>query len=199
MVSAGGSSLNVVAGIAASGAPVDVGFVGVRGRREPPGSDLGGWFRRWGIDDSLVEEVEGPPGLCLSITQGMERTLLTTPGVNDRLGHWIRHHRGPLTEAIGRARIVHLTSLAGLDDLTPLIDLLDDALPLGGPDPRPDPGSPATRGPSGPLPTDRPKPTSCWLDRDNSWSTGGSSVNSSAVGRNRTPCSTGGPDSTWWW
>ncbi|MEM9566008.1 MAG: PfkB family carbohydrate kinase [Actinomycetota bacterium] len=135
IASPGGSALNVVAGVAASGAPVTVGHVGVRGRRPPaPGIelDLGAWFGRLGIDDRLVGSVDGPPGVCLAITRGTERTLLTTGGANDRLGRWLAERHEDVVDHLRAARIVHVTSLAGLDDLDPLLAVLDEIRRPGG-------------------------------------------------------------------
>lgn len=124
-ISAGGSSLNVMAAVAGTGAPVTVGQVGVCGTDGPAGFSLPHWFDRSGIDATEVHLAPGPPGLCLAITYDGERTLLTTGGVNDRLGHLVRDRGDELVDHLGRARIVHLTSVTGLDDLEPLIDLLD--------------------------------------------------------------------------
>lgn len=123
-MSAGGSSLNVMAAVAGTRAPVTVGQVGVCGTDGPPGFSLPEWFARSGIDASEVDLVPGPPGLCLAITTDGERTMLTTGGVNDQLGRFIRERGDELVDHLGRARIVHVTSLAGLDDLGPLIGLL---------------------------------------------------------------------------
>lgn len=124
-ISAGGSSLNVMAAVAGTGAPVTVGQVGVCGIDGPASFSLPDWFARSGIDTTEVDLVPGPPGLCLAITCEGERTLLTTGGVNAQLGRFIRERGTELVDHLGRARIVHATSLAGLDDLAPLIDLLD--------------------------------------------------------------------------
>ncbi len=124
-ISAGGSSLNVMAAVAGTGAPVTVGQVGVCGTDGPPGFSLPEWLARSGIDATEVDQVPGPPGLCLAITTDGQRTMLTTGGVNEQLGRFIRERGDELADHLGRARIVHVTSLAGLDDLGPLIDLLD--------------------------------------------------------------------------
>ncbi len=129
VASPGGSALNVVSGVAATGVPVSVDHVGVRGLRPPaPGIDLdlGAWLDRLGIDHRLVGAVDGPPGVCLAITRGVERTLLTTGGVNDRLGRWLDERHDDIVDRLRGARIVHVTSLAGLDDLDPLLAVLDE-------------------------------------------------------------------------
>ncbi|MEL6985379.1 MAG: carbohydrate kinase family protein, partial [Actinomycetota bacterium] len=59
------------------------------------------------------------------ITRDGQRTLLTTAGVNDRLGRLFRDRADGLVNYLGRSRIVHVTSLAGLVDLDPLVDVLD--------------------------------------------------------------------------
>jgi len=124
-VSAGGSSLNVMAAVAGTGAPVTVGQVGVCGTDGPAGFSFPEWFAHSGIDATMVDRVPGPPGLCLAITTDGQRTMLTTGGVNDQLGRFIQERGDELVDHLRRARIVHVTSLAGLDDLGPVIELLD--------------------------------------------------------------------------
>lgn len=123
-ISAGGSALNVMAAVAGAQASIPVGHVGVCGTDGPAGFSLAHWFDRWGIDTTHVDTAAGPPGLCLAITRNGERTLLTTGGVNDRLGLLFRDRGDALVEYLGRSRIVHVTSLAGLDDLEPLVEVL---------------------------------------------------------------------------
>jgi sugar/nucleoside kinase (ribokinase family) len=126
VVSPGGSAVNVVAGVAATGAPLSVGCVGVLGTDGPPGLSFPDWFDGLGIDTSFVDVVEGPPGLCLSITRGLERTLLTTGGVNGDLGRLLTERRGELVEYLLASGVVHVTSLTGLDDLGPLVSILTE-------------------------------------------------------------------------
>ena len=127
VVGAGGSALNVcaVAVAAAVRAPISVGHIGVCGLDGPSGFSLPAWFRRLGIDTSHVETVAGPPGLCLAITRDGERTLLTTGGVNDRLGRLLAERADEVVGYLGRARAIHVTSLAGLDDLEPVLAVID--------------------------------------------------------------------------
>lgn len=125
IVSPGGSAVNVCAAVAGTGAPISVGHVGVCGTDGPPGFDFPGWFERRRIDTTHMVVVDGPPGLCLAINRDAGRTLLTTAGVNEGLGHHLRRHADAIVPHLRTARIVHVTSLAGLDDLGPLIDLLD--------------------------------------------------------------------------
>ncbi len=124
-ISAGGSSLNVMAAVAGTGAPVTVGQVGVCGIDGPPGFSIPEWLARSGIDATEIDQVPGPPGLCLAITTDGQRTMLTTGGVNEQLGRFIRQRGDELVDHLGRAGLVHVTSLAGLVDLEPLVDLLD--------------------------------------------------------------------------
>lgn len=124
-ISAGGSALNVVSAVAATRAPLTVGHIGVCGTDGPAGFSLPAWFARWGIDTTNAETAAGPPGLCLAVTRDGERTLLTTGGVNDRLGRFLAERADAIAHSLGDAGAVHLTSLAGLDDLDPLVDLLD--------------------------------------------------------------------------
>jgi ribokinase len=125
IVSPGGSALNVCAGVTGTGAPLTVGHVGVCGSDGPPGLSFPDWFRRRGIDTTHVEVVEGPPGLCLAVNRDRGRTLLTTAGVNGRLGRLLTERADQIDRYLGRARLVHLTSLTGMDDLEPLIGLVD--------------------------------------------------------------------------
>lgn len=123
-ISVGGSALNVVAAVAGTGAPIRVGHVGVCGTDGPAGFSLADWFDRWGIDTTHIETTAGPPGLCLAITRDGERTMLTTGGVNGLLGRLFRDRADAVVQYLGQARIVHVTSLAGLDDLGPLVEVL---------------------------------------------------------------------------
>lgn len=125
IVSPGGSAVNVCAAVAGTGAPITVGHIGVCGTDGPPGFSFPDWFRRRGIDTTHMEVVDGPPGLCLAINRDAGRTLLTTAGVNEGLGRFLRRRADAIVDHLGTARVVHVTSLAGLDDLDPLIDLLD--------------------------------------------------------------------------
>lgn len=131
VISPGGSALNVIAGVAATGAPISVGCVGVRGASDPSGFPFADWFDRLGIDTAFVEVVEGPPGLCLSVTRAVERTLLTTGGVNEELGRLLAQRRDELVEYLLTARAVHVTSLTGFDDLAPLVSVLAEVRTRG--------------------------------------------------------------------
>jgi sugar/nucleoside kinase (ribokinase family) len=125
IISPGGSAVNVCAAVAGTGAPIAVGHVGVCGTDGPPGFDFPAWFRQRGIDTTHLEVVGGPPGLCLAINRAAGRTLLTTAGVNEGLGRFLRRRADAIVAHLAAARLVHVTSLAGLDDLAPLIDVLD--------------------------------------------------------------------------
>lgn len=137
VVSPGGSALNVVSSVAAATSdrtPADnhlsVGHVGVLGTGQPPGFELGArldlqaWLDRLGVDTSLGTTVDGTPGMCLSINRDGQRTLLTTGGVNDRLGHHLDQHRDRIASELRAATMVHITSLAGLGNLEALVDLV---------------------------------------------------------------------------
>ena len=56
----GGSALNTMASIAATGADVSIGYIGVRGRSGSPTLSLPDWFASMGIDDSCVIGVMAP-------------------------------------------------------------------------------------------------------------------------------------------
>ena len=56
-----------------------------------------------GIDDRLVSAVDGPPGVCVAVTRGVERTLLTTGGANRHLGRWLTERSTDVVERLGRA------------------------------------------------------------------------------------------------
>lgn len=125
VLSPGGSSLNVVSSVAAARTRFTVGHIGVLGRAGPPGLDLTARLDELGVDTTLVEVVDGPPGMCLSLNRDGERTLLTTGGVNDRLGRWLVERRAAIDAYLATALAVHVTALAGLDDLGPLVDVVE--------------------------------------------------------------------------
>jgi sugar/nucleoside kinase (ribokinase family) len=113
VVSPGGSSLNVMAAVAATGAASSVGFVGVCGRRPIGGLSLADWLNGSGIDTSMVELVDESPGLCLAVNVEGQRTLLTTAGANERLARHLRDGHDHIGRYLSRARLVHITSLTG--------------------------------------------------------------------------------------
>ncbi len=120
----GGSALNVVTGVAATGAPLSVGYVGVGGLDGPVGRGWLDHLDRWSIDRRHVEPVDGPTGLCLAINHGPARTLLTTDGANGRLPELFRRRGSAIAAYLRTARAIHLTSLAGPADLSPIVEVL---------------------------------------------------------------------------
>ncbi len=122
--SPGGSALNTLATIAASGAPVSLGYVGVRGSEPIDGFSFPEWFASLGIDDRFVAPAEDVTGICVSYTDGGQRSMLTTDGANRRIMDHIADHADELAAYLGGAELVLVTSFANLTDIGPLVDLI---------------------------------------------------------------------------
>lgn len=122
----GGSALNVVASVAAMATPLTAGYVGVCGRSIVDDFDFRDWFGAAGIDAGHVRHTDAPAGTCVAVMHAGERSLLTWGGANDQLDDHLRSTFDALSDYLSRARIVHVTSLAGDRDPAVLLRLLAD-------------------------------------------------------------------------
>lgn len=138
--SPGGSALNTVASLAAANTGLAVGYVGLCGRvpkggREGPSPDspspesLGRfsfpvWFDRLGINRDWLRFVDELPGTCVSATTDGQRSLLTTDGANAEIMAYLRAEIDGLVRYLSTARVVLITSFAGLDTIEPLVALV---------------------------------------------------------------------------
>ncbi len=124
VLSPGGSSLNTLATIAASGAPVSLGYVGVRGNAPVAGFSFPDWFSSLNIDDRFVAPADDVTGICLSYTDGGQRSMLTTDGANRFIMNHIEDNADELLTYLCGAEVVLVTSFANLTDIAPLVDLI---------------------------------------------------------------------------
>lgn len=121
----GGSAFNALRAIRAIDPSMPVGMIGIIGNTVSA-QRFADWFREKLIATPFVRDARDlPPGGCLSLENGEERTLITTRGANDRVADLLREENADIVRWISQARIVHLTSL--LDDKSPalLADLLE--------------------------------------------------------------------------
>jgi sugar/nucleoside kinase (ribokinase family) len=117
-VSLGGSSFNTIHALARALPDRQLAFVGVAGTSE---AEIGfiDVFRSLNIDTSCVQSSSNDAGICVSyITRG-ERSLLTSPGVNIEMASHLARRKNDIINMLGRARLVHVTSM--LDSKSPEI------------------------------------------------------------------------------
>jgi len=120
----GGSAFNALRTLRAIDPDLRLGIIGAIGNT-PAAQNFRNWFAENGIDTPFVAPcVDLPPGGCLSLEQGGERTLFTTRGANDRLCQILRHHPQAVANWIAQARIVHLSSLFDPDSPALLAEML---------------------------------------------------------------------------
>jgi sugar/nucleoside kinase (ribokinase family) len=112
-VQLGGSTVNTLRALAELAPDLRLGCVSIAGGSPdvlPAGAE----------PDALPESIErmiewegGPPGVCVSVLEGTERTLMTynNPIATDALGQ--KRRREAIAEQLARSRLVHVTSFFG--------------------------------------------------------------------------------------
>ena len=116
----GGSAYNTVAALAYTGVGLRLGYVGVAGRLPVPGAPVLERLRRLGVDTEHLRDEPGElSGVCLSLVEDGERTLLVHPGANDRMAGHLESRFEEIVAYLSAARIVHVTSF--LDARTPAV------------------------------------------------------------------------------
>ncbi|GAB3847439.1 carbohydrate kinase family protein [Dactylosporangium cerinum] len=119
-VAVGGSAYNTVAALAHTGAGLRLGYVGVAGRLPVPGAPILERLHRLGVDTEHLRVSAGElSGVCLSLVEDGERTLLVHPGANDRMAEHLESRFDEVVAYLSAARIVHVTSF--LDARTPAV------------------------------------------------------------------------------
>lgn len=109
-VSLGGSSFNTIHALARAVPELRLGYIGVAGRTDAKPGFLD-TLKALDVDTSCVGTTESDSGICVSyITRG-ERSMLTSPGVNTEMASHLRNNKARIVAALGRARLVHVTSL----------------------------------------------------------------------------------------
>ena len=126
VVTLGGSSFNSINAIANAVKGLRLAYVGVAGKTEAELSFVN-MMEKLGIDSSLVRESDQLSGTCVSYITHSERSMLTSPGVNTKMYDHLVENRNEIIDMLGRARIVHVTSL--FDEKSPevLADILQEA------------------------------------------------------------------------
>jgi sugar/nucleoside kinase (ribokinase family) len=123
----GGSAFNTVYALAHLRRRLRLGYVGIAGRTPTPGNSPIQQMELHGIDTAGVARTEDALcGVCVSLQQGRDRTLLTHAGANALMADVIEDHFDELLAYLSRGRIVHVTSF--LDPATPaqLLRLLQE-------------------------------------------------------------------------
>lgn len=109
--SAGGSAFNSLFALANMKSGLKLGYVGVAGRNPVQGLTPVKDLEQLSVDVSGVAVADDAlSGVCLSVTAGGERTLLTHAGANLLMPDYIEENFEYLVSHLVRARIIHLTS-----------------------------------------------------------------------------------------
>lgn len=116
--SLGGSAFNAIFAIAQTQVGLRLGYVGVAGRVPVIGLSTVAQLDALGIDHRLVfQDNEHLCGICLSLAEDGDRTLLTHAGANEYLADHLDREFDRVVMYLAGARVVHVTSF--LDDRTP--------------------------------------------------------------------------------
>jgi sugar/nucleoside kinase (ribokinase family) len=112
----GGSAFNTLHALARSGLGLRLGYVSVAGRTPVPEAEPAAVLDGLGIDRRMVrEEPDELCGICLSVYEDGERTLLTHTGANTAIADHVRERFEELVTYTGAARVVHVTSFLDPD------------------------------------------------------------------------------------
>lgn len=107
----GGSAFNAIRAIAQTQVGLRLGYVGVAGRVPVTGLSTVEAFKDLGIDHQFVRQARDHLcGICLSFTEGGDRTLLTHAGANDQMADYLDQDFAEIVAYLASARIVHVTS-----------------------------------------------------------------------------------------
>lgn len=124
----GGSAFNTVHALARMRLGMRLGYVGVAGRRAGSGPSGPALLRRLGVDRSFARrDLRRLGGICVSLVEGGERTMLTHTGANAGMAALAERRHAELAAYLAGARIVHVTSFADADAPQRLAALLRDA------------------------------------------------------------------------
>ncbi|GIG92940.1 hypothetical protein Pen02_78760 [Plantactinospora endophytica] len=116
--SLGGSAFNAIFAIAQTQVGLRLGYVGVAGRVPVIGLSTVAQLEALGIDHRYVfSDDEHLCGICLSLAEDGDRTLLTHSGANEYLADHLDREFDQVVGYLAGARVVHVTSF--LDDRTP--------------------------------------------------------------------------------
>ncbi|PZS06665.1 MAG: hypothetical protein DLM55_12530 [Acidimicrobiales bacterium] len=111
-VELGGSAFNTIHALAHTRIGAKVGYVGVAGNTPPSVDSFEQAFDKAGVDRSFVRSrSEQPAGVCLSVLEHGEPTMLTYPGVNLAMAAYLEAEANAIVEYLASARVIHVTSL----------------------------------------------------------------------------------------
>lgn len=122
----GGSSFNTIHALARSLPELTLGFVGVAGTSRAP-IGFRPLLESLNVDCQLIKNSGAESGVCVSYISRGERSLLTWPGANTEIASYLRDQREEIISALGRARLVHVTSLFDHDSPPVLAGILREA------------------------------------------------------------------------
>jgi sugar/nucleoside kinase (ribokinase family) len=121
----GGSAFNTLHALARTGLGLSLGYVSVAGRTPVPGVEPEAVLDGLGIDRRMVRaDHDSLSGICLSVYEDGERTLLTHTGANTGIADHVRDRFEELASYIGAARVAHVTSFLDPDGGRELYRLL---------------------------------------------------------------------------
>jgi sugar/nucleoside kinase (ribokinase family) len=121
----GGSAFNAIFALTQMQLGLRLGFVGAAGRVPIPGLSGLAQFARLGVDHTHVRYDDSRAcGICFSLADEGDRTLLTYPGANAGMADLIDAEFEALAAYLASAQVIHVTSL--LDPRSPerLLDLI---------------------------------------------------------------------------
>ncbi|MGW4893336.1 PfkB family carbohydrate kinase [Kitasatospora sp. NPDC004240] len=118
--SLGGSAYNAVNVLAQLQLGLRLGYVGVAGRVPGPGLSAVQQLRALGVDHPFVfRDDDHLCGICFSLTEDGDRTLLTHAGANAAMADHLAGSFDEVVAYLSGARVVHVTSF--LDERTPSV------------------------------------------------------------------------------
>ncbi|MQY28118.1 PfkB family carbohydrate kinase [Nocardia aurantia] len=113
----GGSAFNAIHAMAATGTGLRLGYVGVAGHSPVIGVTIIDRLAALGVDHRFVSVDESKAcGICFSLNEAGDRTLLTHAGANHDMGQYLERRFAEIVDYLAGARLLHVTSF--LDDST---------------------------------------------------------------------------------
>ena len=124
--SLGGSSFNTIHALARALPDRRLAYVGVAGNTDAETGfiDL---LRSLNVDASCTGYSDSNSGICVSYISRGERSLLTWPGANTEMAAFLMERKDDIIELLGRARLVHITSLFDRDSPAIFAHILREA------------------------------------------------------------------------
>jgi len=109
--SLGGSAFNAIYAIARTQVGLRLGYVGVAGRVPVIGVSSIQQFETLGIDHRFVlQDDENLCGICFSLCEDGDRTMLTHAGANEYMADYLDQHFDEIVTYLSTVRVIHVTS-----------------------------------------------------------------------------------------